>query len=76
MHCCYIDRFKEKFKPGDVLVVGVLPDEAAAYASKAAAIIAEEGGLTSSVAIIAINCSIPVVVALKMRLTCLKTIWK
>lgn len=64
--------FKEKFKPGDVLVVGVLPDEAAAYASKAAAIIAEEGGLTSSVAIIAINCSIPVVVGAENALNLLK----
>ena len=62
----------EDIKPGDVLVVGVLPDEAAAYASKAAAIIAEEGGLTSSVAIIAINCSIPVVVGAENALNLLK----
>lgn len=54
--------FQEKFVPGDILVVGVLPDETAKYAAKAAAIIAEEGGLTSSVAIVAINCGIPVIV--------------
>ncbi|CAK7028777.1 pyruvate kinase [uncultured Phascolarctobacterium sp.] len=64
--------FQEKFKPGEILVVGVLPDETARYAAKASAIIAEEGGLTSSVAIIAINCGIPVVVGAANALELLK----
>ena len=49
-----------------------MPDEAAVYASKAAAIIAEEGGLTSSVAIVAINCGIPVVVGAEKALELLQ----
>lgn len=64
--------FQEKFKPGEILVVDVLPDETACYAAKASAIIAEEGGLTSSVAIIAINCGIPVVVGAVNALELLK----
>lgn len=67
-----LEDFQNKFKPGDILVVGVLPDEAARYASKASAIIAEEGGLTSSVAIIAVNCSIPVIVGAENALQLLK----
>lgn len=64
--------FQEKFKPGDILAVGILPDEAVRYAAKAAAIIAEEGGLTSSVAIIAVNCGVPVIVGAEQALDVLQ----
>lgn len=65
--------FQEKFKPGQRFwSSAVLPDETARYAAKASAIIAEEGGLTSSVAIIAINCGIPVVVGAANALELLK----
>jgi pyruvate kinase len=54
--------FKEKLQKGDILVVDVLADENVKFATKAGAIIAEEGGLTSSTAIVSINCSIPSIV--------------
>lgn len=55
--------FTAKLKKGDVLVVDVLNDEDVAQAAaKAAAIIAEEGGLTSSTAIVAVTCGLPVIV--------------
>lgn len=66
-----VTDFKEKFTPGDILVVGMLPEEIASYAAKASAIIAEEGGLTSPVAIIAINCGIPVIVGAENALNIL-----
>lgn len=55
--------FEEKLQTGDILVVDVLNDEFVACASKkAAAIVAEEGGLTSTTAIVGITCGIPVIV--------------
>lgn len=55
--------FSEKLQKGDILVVDVLNDEYVPAASqKAAAIIAEEGGLTSSTAIVAVTCGLPVIV--------------
>lgn len=54
--------YREKLKAGDILVLDVLADENVKYATKAGAIVAEEGGLTSSTAIISINFSIPAVV--------------
>ena len=55
--------FAEKLQKGDILVVDVLNDEFVPAASaKAAAIIAEEGGLTSSTAIVGITCGLPVIV--------------
>ena len=57
------DDFANKLKKGDILVVDVLNDEYVPAASqKAAAIIAEEGGLTSSTAIVAVTCGLPVIV--------------
>lgn len=53
---------KEKFHPGDVLVVSGVDEETASYAAKAAAIVAEEGGLTSHAAIVGISYDLPVVV--------------
>lgn len=57
-----IADFTEKFMPGDILVVSGLVDEAVRHAAKAGAIVAEEGGLTSSVAIVGVTCGIPVIV--------------
>lgn len=57
-----LNDLQTKFKPGDILVVAGLENEAGSYATKASAIIAEEGGLTSSAAIIGITCGIPVIV--------------
>ena len=55
--------FQDKLQKGDVLVVDVLNDEYVPLAAaKAAAIIAEEGGLTSSTAIVAVTCGLPVIV--------------
>ena len=56
------EDFTAKFKAGDILVVGVLPDEAGKYAAAAGAIIAEEGGLTSTAAIVAVGCGVPAIV--------------
>ena len=61
--CSTAADFANKLQKGDVLVVDVLNDEFVPAASaKAAAIIAEEGGLTSSTAIVGITCGLPVIV--------------
>ena len=52
----------DKFKPGDIMVVATIENEMAPFAAKASGIIAEEGGFTSSAAIVGINCGIPVIV--------------
>lgn len=57
-----LDDFTTKFKPGDVLVVSSLDEENAKYATKASAIVAEAGGLTSHAAIVGISYGIPVIV--------------
>lgn len=57
-----IKEVKSKFRPGDILVVTGIDEETAAYAAKAAAIIAEEGGLTSNAAILGISMGMPVIV--------------
>lgn len=55
--------FQQKLQKGDVLVVDVLNDEYVPFAvQKAGAIIAEEGGLTSPAAILAVTCGMPVIV--------------
>ncbi len=51
-----------KMKPGDILVIAGIDEETAAYATKAGAIIAEEGGLTSNAAVVGISTGIPVIV--------------
>lgn len=57
---------ESKLEKGDVVVVDVLNDEyVPAVSKKAAAIIAEEGGLTSATAIVGITCGIPVIVGAK-----------
>ncbi len=62
---CVAKSLKElaaKFQPGDVLVVKAVDEESASYAARAAAIVAEEGGLTSHAAIVGISYGIPVIV--------------
>jgi len=61
-----------KILPGDVLVVAGIDEMAAAKATTAGAIIAEEGGLTSNAAIIGVNCNLPVIVNTSGALDCLK----
>lgn len=57
---------ERKLEKGNVVVVDVLNDEyVPAVSKKAAAIIAEEGGLTSTTAIVGITCGIPVIVGAK-----------
>lgn len=53
---------KSKFRPGDILVVTGIDEETAVYAAKAAAIIAEESGLTSNAAVVGISVGIPVII--------------
>lgn len=60
--CLTAADFREKLQAGDVLVLDVLADENVKYATKAGAIVAEEGGLTTSTAIISINFGIPAIV--------------
>lgn len=62
---CVAHSFREvksKFRPGDILVVVSIDEETAVYASQAAAIIAEEGGLTSNAAIVGISAGIPTII--------------
>lgn len=61
--CRTAEDFEQKLQQGDILVVDMLNDEyAALVAKKAGAIIAEEGGLTSSTAIVGVTCGVPVIV--------------
>ncbi|SDF49261.1 pyruvate kinase [Sporolituus thermophilus] len=57
-----ISDVKNKFQPGDILVVTSIDEETAPYAAKAAAIVAEEGGMTSHAAIVGISYGVPVIV--------------
>ncbi|SHJ50620.1 pyruvate kinase [Propionispora hippei] len=57
-----INDVQNKLQPGDILVVHSVDEETAPYASKAAAIVAVEGGLTSQAAIVGISYGIPVIV--------------
>ncbi|MHC1745867.1 MAG: pyruvate kinase [Negativicutes bacterium] len=59
----------QKFIPGDILVIASVDDETASYASKAAAIVAEEGGFTSNAAIVGISFGIPVIVGVEHATT-------
>ncbi|CUH96899.1 Pyruvate kinase [Propionispora sp. 2/2-37] len=53
---------QSKLQPGDILVVSSIDEETASHASKAAAIVAEEGGLTSHAAIVGVSFGMPVIV--------------
>ena len=61
-----------KFQPGDILVLRGVEEDAAPYAAKAAAIVAEEGGYTSHAAIIGISCGIPVLISAQGAVTTLE----
>jgi pyruvate kinase len=63
-HVCIVKSAEDlqKYQSGDILVVAGVDETVAAYAATAAAIIAEEGGLSSNAAIIGINYNIPVIV--------------
>lgn len=56
---------RNKFQAGDILVVNSIDEETAPYAAKAAAIVAEEGGLTSHAAIIGVSFGMPVLVGVE-----------
>lgn len=65
-NCIRPSDYQEKLKKGDILVVDVLDDDFAQLAAnRASAIIAEEGGLTSSTAIVGITCGIPVIIGVE-----------
>lgn len=53
---------KEKVQPGDILVTGATDRDFVPAMEKVAAVITEEGGLTSHAAIVGINLGIPVIV--------------
>lgn len=53
---------EEKFSPGDILVAVATDRDFVPFMEKAAAVVTEEGGLTSHAAIVGINLGIPVVV--------------
>ena len=57
-----IKDVQNKFQAGEILVIAGVDEETAPYAAKAAAIIAEEGGLTSHAAVVGIHAGIPVLV--------------
>ena len=58
-----VSDYQEKLKKGDIVVCDVLNEEfVPLVARRASAIICEEGGLTSTAAIVAITCGIPVIV--------------
>lgn len=62
---CIVNSMKDietKLKEGDILVIGSIDEETAPYAVKAAAIVAEEGGLTSHAAVVGISYGMPVIV--------------
>lgn len=55
----------EKLASGDILVISGLDDDTAVHATKAAAIVTEEGGLTSHAAIIGVSYGLPVIVGVE-----------
>ena len=60
-----VKDIKTKFQEGDILVVSSIDEETAPYAVKAAAIVAEEGGLTSHAAIVGVSFGMPVLVGVE-----------
>ena len=57
--------FKEKMKPGNIVVAKSINEELAKYTTEAGALIVEEGGLTSNAVILGINFSIPVIIGVE-----------
>ncbi len=56
------EELQTKYQPGDIMVAVGIDEKSATYASKAAAIIVEEGGLSSNAAIIGVTYNLPVIV--------------
>ena len=70
--CRTAEDFAVRLKPGMILVTDILAEAEAGYASQAGAIIAEEGGYTSPVAILGINFNIPVIIGVEKALSILR----
>lgn len=64
--------FKEKMKPGSIVVARRIDEESAKYTTDAGALIVEEGGLTSNAVILGINFGIPVVIGVEGAVETLK----
>lgn len=64
---------KQQFKTGDILVVTSMEPEYMSYAKRARGIISEEGGYSSSTAIVGISLKIPVILDAKNATKILKT---
>ncbi|MEO1784268.1 pyruvate kinase [Thermodesulfobium sp. 4217-1] len=64
--------FKEKMKPGSIVVAKRIDEESAKYTTDAGALIVEEGGLTSNAVILGINFGIPVVIGVDGAVETLK----
>ena len=60
-----VKDIQTKFQEGDILVVSSIDEDTASYAVKAAAIVAEEGGLTSHAAIVGVSFGMPVLVGVE-----------
>lgn len=60
-----LEEIKAKFQPDDILIISGIDEDTAPYAAKAAAIVAEEAGLTSNAAIIGISYGMPVLVGVE-----------
>lgn len=66
-----LEDFKNKFRPGDIVVAMSVEKPMVKYLEKASGLITEEGGYTSNGAIVALNIGIPVIVGVedaKLRL--------
>lgn len=63
----------QDYSPGDILVTTGIDESIASYATKAAAIITEEGGLSSNAAIIGINYNLPAIVGAAGAVSILKS---
>ncbi|MBQ4627931.1 MAG: pyruvate kinase, partial [Clostridia bacterium] len=60
--CRDISQVKEKFTPGDIIVVPYTSNEIIQYLKTAAGIITEEAGDTSHAAIVGLSLDIPVII--------------
>lgn len=71
--CLTSADIKAKLQKGDILAVGVLSDEdVPVVASRAAGVIAEDGGLTSAAAFIYVICGRPVILGAERATDLLK----
>ncbi len=61
--CRDVEEVKAKFKPGNVLVVPHTNNEMLPYIREAAAVVAEQGGLSSHAAVVALSTNKPVIIS-------------